>query len=101
MLTEQADNVQRMSHERNHPCCHAPQGGFILKEIAILTLVVSPCLPPTDDFTGVSDMGATTGGLHLDRMKQACHVPPALIDGVKDLTISLVIRPKNGSLGTI
>ncbi|MEG3877555.1 hypothetical protein QT972_09255, partial [Microcoleus sp. herbarium7] len=28
--------------------------------------------PPTDDFTGVSDMGATTGGLPLRRMKQPC-----------------------------
>ncbi|MEG4280780.1 hypothetical protein QUA62_25415 [Microcoleus sp. MON1_C1] len=28
--------------------------------------------PPTDDFTGFSDMGATTGGLPLGRMKPPC-----------------------------
>ncbi|MEG4228485.1 amino acid adenylation domain-containing protein [Microcoleus sp. N9_B2] len=39
---------------------------------------VPPCPPPpTDDFTGVSDMGATTGGLPLPRMKPPCPQSPA------------------------
>ncbi|MEG4306448.1 amino acid adenylation domain-containing protein, partial [Microcoleus sp. D3_18a_C4] len=53
-------------------------GRFHSHENQAFVGAVPPCPPPpTDDFTGVWDMGATTGGLPLPRMKPPCPQSPA------------------------